>query len=272
VGSALAELLAGVGHEVFGVRRDVSALPDGIAPVRADVSRPDGIGGLPARIDFIFYMVGAKVRDADSYRAAYLDGLGHLLRVLGDEGQAPQRILFTSSTAVYGQSRGEWVDEDSPTHPRGFAGEIMLTTERLLHGSPHPSTIVRLGGIYGPGRTRLLDAAISKQPVAEREPPSFSNRIHRDDAAGALAHLIGLEEPAPLYVGVDSEPADPSDVQRWIAGELGVVLAVAEQPDSRPSGGKRCCNERLVASGYDFLFPTYREGYGEILRARGSGS
>jgi nucleoside-diphosphate-sugar epimerase len=268
VGSALAQRLLDSGHSVFGMRRDVSALPEGVSPVRADVSRANGIGALPPRLDVIVYAVGAKARDEDAYRAAYLDGLGNVLRVLGEEGQTPRRILFTSSTSVYGQSRGEWVDEDSPTHPRGFAGEIMLSTERLLHGSSHPSTILRLGGIYGPDRTSLLDRTISKQPIAEWEPPHYGNRIHRDDAAGALSHLIETPDPAELYLGVDSEPADTSDVQRWIARELAVVLPVDESPDAPRSGSKRCRNARLVGSGYDFLYPTYREGYGEILRAR----
>ena len=132
VGAPLGVHLAQQGHEVFGFRREVSSLPDEIRAVSGDVSLADGYRGLPASVDYIFYMVGAKVRDEDTYRDVYLDGLGRLLQVLGDEGQSPKRIFFTSSTSVYGQTRGEWVDEASPTYPPTFSGSIMATTESLL--------------------------------------------------------------------------------------------------------------------------------------------
>jgi len=267
VGGALATRLLVKGHEVFGLRRDPSALPPGVVGLEGDVSEVEGVGALPAGLDSVVYAVGAKQRDEASYRAAYLDGLGHVLRALTEEGQDPSRILFTSSTSVYGQSRGEWVDESSPTHPRSFAGEIMLSAERLLHGSRFPSTVLRLGGIYGPGRTRLIDRVRGGEAVAVAETASYTNRIHRDDAAGAIAHLLALPDPEATYVGVDEDPADTAEVLRWIAERLGVALVETPASDSLPVGSRRCSNAALRESGFRFDYPTYREGYAALMEA-----
>jgi len=272
VGETLGVRQQGQGHRVFAMRRNPAGLPDGFVPVRADVTRADGIGALPGRVDFVVFAVGAKSRDESAYRAVYLDGIGNVLRVLGDEGQRPALIVFTSSTAVYGQRRGEWVDEDSPTHPRDFAGEIMLSAERLLHGSRHPSTVLRLGGIYGPGRDSLVQRAVAGQSIPVYDGPHYGNRIHRDDAAGAIAHLLALDETAPTYLGVDDEPADRADVMRWVARELGRVLPEEPADSSRGAGSKRCRNTRLRATGYQLERPTYREGYADLLPDSGKRS
>ena len=271
VGQALGKRLHEKGHCVFGMRRDPSSLPESFVPLAADISRSDGIGALPGRVDFVVFAAGAKSRDESAYRSLYLDGMGNLLRVLKDEGQRPARVLFTSSTSVYGQRRGEWVDEDSPTHPQDFSGEIMLSTERLLLGSSFPSTAIRLGGIYGPDRTSMVKRVLSGDPIPLYPTPQYGNRIHREDAAGAIEYLLGLDAPAPTYVGVDDDPADRADVLRWMASELGRVLPV--QDASVPSrGSKRCRNARLRKDGYVFSRPTYREGYADLLPRHSDGA
>lgn len=273
VGGALGERLVADGHEVFGMRRDASQLPAGIEPLRADVTRFDSIGRLPGRLDSVVYAVAAKARDEAAYRGVYLDGLANMLRALEEEGQRPRRIVFTSSTSVYAQSAGEWVDERSPTHPRRFPGQIMLAAERLLAAAPVPGTVIRLAGIYGPGRTSLIERVRGGMSVLPDAEPHYTNRIHRDDAAGAIAHLLGLDEPDGLYLGVDDEPADRAVVLAWLAERLGVELQRIESPpagsdDGAPlerSGSKRCRNARLRDAGYVFTHPTFREGYSQLL-------
>jgi nucleoside-diphosphate-sugar epimerase len=269
VGTALGLELADDGHEVFGLRKDPSSLPDAIRPVAADLTNFDALGGLPRRLDHVVYCVGAKARDESAYRSIYIDGLSNLLRVLADEGQRPERIFFTSSTSVYAQARDEWIDESSPAHPAGFSGQIMLAAEGLLQGSPYPATVLRLAGIYGPGRTSILDRIRSGAPGGGAH---YTNRIHRDDAAGALAHLIAHPDPAPLYIGVDHEPARADDVWSWLAGELGVDWAAGAEPGPRRrSGSKRCRNDLLVSTGYRFRYPTFREGYSELIAYAAAG-
>jgi nucleoside-diphosphate-sugar epimerase len=132
-----------------------------------------------------------------------------------------------------------------------------------------PAVVLRLGGIYGPGRDRLVRELREGRARLRPGPPRYTNRIHRDDAAAALLHLLDLAEPAPLQLGVDCEPADQNDVLRWLARALGLAVPPfgdAERPaGGRPGTSKRCRNARLLASGFVFRYPTYREGYAGTL-------
>lgn len=268
VGSALAELLVADGHEVWGMRRNPAALPPGVRPFAADLRDPATLTDLPPALDAVAYTATADAGTDEAYRAAYVDGPRHLLRALAEQAQRPRRVLFTSSTSVYGQREGEWVDEDSPAEPGGFSGPRMLEGERAFLDGPFPATVLRLGGIYGPGRTSLVEKVRSGDAECPPE-PRWTNRIHRDDAAGALRHLMLLDAPAPLYLGVDREPAALCDVYRWIAGRLGLpaprTRPGAEEARRRSPGNKRCRSDRLASSGYTFRYPTFREGFEALL-------
>ncbi len=277
VGAALGEQLVAAGHEVFGLRRRPEGLPPGIRPIAADLSRPETLREIPAGIELVFYTAAAGGADDAAYRAAYVDGLQNLLEVL--RAHPPRRVLFTSSTGVYAQTAGAWVDEASPAEPTHFSGRRLLEGERLLEASGIGAVVLRLGGIYGPGRTRLIDSVRSGRARIASGPPGYTNRIHRDDCAGALAHLAQLDAPAPLYLGVDQEPAAEADVLRWLADRLGVPAptgtpaqdeaVAAEAPARRGRSSKRCSSARLVSSGYRFRFPSFREGYDAVLRGMG---
>ena len=127
---------------------------------------------------------------------------------------------------------------------------------------------LRLGGIYGPGRTRAVELVRSGR--ARRRPePHFTNRIHRDDAAGAIRHLLTIDAPQPVYLGVDTEPADEAAVYAWLAARLGVEPPAVQDGDAalraRDVGSKRCSSARLQRSGYAFRYPTFREGFAALL-------
>jgi nucleoside-diphosphate-sugar epimerase len=292
VGNALAkQLLAGDSdgaHQesdgpdrVWGLRRNAARLAPGVEPVIADLAKPESLTALPSGLDAVVYAAapGAAARDASqresAYREVYLDGLELLLRALVDQGGMPKRLIFVSSTAVYGQRRGEFVDEDSPTHPARGTGEILLAAERLALASEVSASVLRLGGIYGPSRTRLIDRVRNGKAVCRRGPAHYTNRIHRDDAAAALRHLLGVPELAPIYLGVDDMPADEADVLRWLAQELGAdeprMLSENEAPALNRAGSKRCRNDRLKATGFEFEYPSFREGYGALLSLAAAG-
>jgi nucleoside-diphosphate-sugar epimerase len=198
-----------------------------------------------------------------------VDGLCYLLEALVRQGQSPQRVFFTSSTAVYAQSTGEWVDETSPTEPKHFSGRRVLEGEKLLLSGPFPATVMRFGGIYGPGRTSLIERVRQGLATCRDGPPLYTNRIHRDDCAGALHHLLSLPRPESVYIGVDHEPAEHCDVLRWLATQLGAlppgVKASPATDTRRHRTNKRCRNAKLVASGYVFRYPTFRDGYAALL-------
>jgi nucleoside-diphosphate-sugar epimerase len=263
VGEALAGRLATDGHTVFGLRRSEASLPVGVSLQRADVAEPRTLHALPRPIDTLFYVVAADDSSEAAYRAAYVDGLRNLLAAAREQNAPPRRLIVATSTAVYGQDGGEWLDESSATEPRRFQGRILLESEAVAFGSGIPAVAVRFGGIYGPGRTRLIDQVRRGEAVVPSA-PMYTNRIHRDDCAGALRHLMNLERPERVYVAVDRDPADYRAVVMWLAERLG-----APQPrqSDEPGAvrGKRCRNDRLVASGYAFAYPTFREGYGAML-------
>ncbi len=266
VGSQLGLLLADEGHEVWGLRRSPQNLPASVRPFAADLSQPETLTDLPAGLDQVFYTAAATGRTDDAYRAAYVEGPRHLIAALHRGDHAIDRFLFTSSTGVYGQDAGEWVDEASATHPLTFTGRHLVEGEAVVRSSPWTTVVARLAGIYGPGRNRLIHRAREGAAIV-RQPPSYTNRIHRDDCASMLAHLRTIDSPNPVYIGVDHAPAPLAEVIDWICDQQGwrVPPDAAPGQESRRTGNKRCSNQRLLASGYSFHYPTYREGYGALL-------
>ena len=242
------------------MRRQIDALARGIKPWRIDLTDPGSFTAPPAAFDYLFYTASADRRDEDHYRAVYVDGLCDLLSALRDAGSPLRRVFFTSSTAVYGQSEGEWVDESSVTDPLRFNGHVLLEAEAVLREAPETGISVRLSGIYGPGRTRLVRKVWNGEATATG---GWTNRIHVEDCAGALHHLMRLENPEALYLGSDDEPVTTSDVVTWLSAELGVPAPPAAETERL---NKRCRNARLRETGYQFEHPTFREGYGPVVR------
>ncbi|HEX2486050.1 MAG TPA: NAD-dependent epimerase/dehydratase family protein [Myxococcota bacterium] len=263
VGSVLAARLAAAGHEVTGLRRRPDGLPAGVVPFAADLADPRSLRALSGPFDAVVYAAAPDRRDEAAYRAVYVDGVAHVAAAA-----AGARFVLVSSTSVYGQDDGSEVDERSPTEPRELSGRLVLEGERRAREGAAGAVALRCGGIYGPGRTRLLDAARAGRLAASSTSVRWTNRIHRDDAAGALAHLLALPAPEPVYVGVDAEPAREDEVYRWLAARVGRPLPDARRADGeRPVRGKRCSSRRLLASGYRLSFPTFREGYGALVDA-----
>ena len=269
IGTALGCQLAADGHTVWGLRRHPATLPPEIRPWAADLTSPDTLQVLPSAIEWVFYSAAPDTHDDTAYRSVYVGGLNNLLRALTVQQAHPRRVFLTSSTGVYVESSGAWVDETSPTEPREFGGIRLLEGERLLLDGPFPATVLRLGGLYGPGRASLIEQVRRGEFAWDNESPVYFNRIHRDDAAGALRHLMMLPSPDPIYLGVDHEPTTLAVLLDWLADALGV-------PPTRPSesasartprhpANKRCRNAKLVASGYAFRYPTFREGYTALL-------
>jgi nucleoside-diphosphate-sugar epimerase len=260
----------GESHEVWGLRRNPRSLPAGIQPIAADLAHRSDLSELPDNLDVIFYLVSPTGSEDALYRRAYVEGPRTLIASLYEGGQQPH-IFFASSTAVYSQHDGEWIDETSETAPKHFSGQRVLEGEQLALQTPFPATVIRFGGIYGPQRTRLIDQVRSGRAVYSKDSPHYTNRIHRDDCAGVLQHLMQLKQPDSIYLGVDNEPTEQQVVLRWLAGAIGgpqprAAEARITRKTGRPaSGNKRCRNARLLGSGYTFRYPTFREGYRAVL-------
>ena len=273
LGSALGLELAAGGDQVFGLRRHPDHLPPAIHPLAADLAEPSSLRALP-EVDAVVYAAAADQTNDDAYRRAYVDGVRNLLAAPSLRSHPPAHFLLVSSTAVYAQNDGEWVDERSPAAADHFRARRLLEGEALVRAAAPGAVVVRLAGIYGPGRTRLVDMVRAGRATCPAGPPRYANRIHRDDAAGALAHLLRLPaagggaSPTPLYLAVDDSPVDLREVLIWLAQATGAPPPrTVSSPDaaSLERSSKRCSNARLRSTGYRFRFPTYREGYGALL-------
>jgi nucleoside-diphosphate-sugar epimerase len=267
VGSSLGSLLSSEGHSVFGLRRNASALPPDIHPIRADLSAPLSPAALPPKLDVVVYAASPSGSSKEAYRDVYVNGPLNLLSALAPQ-RGLHRLIFVSSTGVYAQRGGEWVDEESPAEPESEGGKRLLEGEGLVLGSPIPAIALRLGGIYGPGRSGTIQRVLNGASDGEDQ-HRYINRIHRDDCVGALRHLILLEDAAPLYLGVDHEPATHRTVADWLFARLGEEFSPPGRNTSRNAPrvrtNKRCSNARLVSSGYRFRYPTFREGFAALL-------
>jgi nucleoside-diphosphate-sugar epimerase len=265
LGSALAARLVAAGHWVSALKRSPPQRPvPGVDYHCADLAlgAPD-LGG--ASFDQVFVILAPGARDPETYRALYDTGVVHLMDVLrGRVGH----WFFVSSTSVYGQNAGEWVDEDSCTRPVAATARHLLAAEAHLAASGAPATAIRFSGIYGPGRERFLGQIVQGAPV-QYDPPCYGNRIHREDCIGVLEFLhrraLSGAPLAPRYLASDCCPAPLGAVARGLAAALGVPA-----PPGKTGGGrnKRCRNDRLRALGYRFRFPDWRAGYLPLIAAR----
>jgi nucleoside-diphosphate-sugar epimerase len=271
VGTLAAEYLARAEaeHVVDIGRRTPSSSPRSHA---MDVLRPETFPKELREADCVVYCVSAGEFTPQAYRRAYVDGLACVIDAAAKG--AARRLIFVSSTGVFAQDDGSVVDEISPAEPRGFSGRTLLEGEALLAAAPMDTTAIRFSGIYGPGRDRLVRMVRNRTPVPAKARLALTNRIHRDDCARALVHLVEQPVIAPLYLGSDEAPTPMGEILDWIATRLGLepppVGGEAGEAPQR-GGNKRISSARLRGEGFVFLHPTYREGFAAILEAEALG-
>jgi nucleoside-diphosphate-sugar epimerase len=263
LGQRVAQRLIDRGASVWALRRHPPTEQGAIRWLRGDLSDPASLVGLPTGITRVVFLPAPGARDEATYRAVFVDGLRHLFGAL--DRAACRRVLFVSSSAVYGEHDGAWVDETTPAEPLGFNGRVLLEAEAWLAAQACSSVALRLAGIYGPGRMQLVERLRSGQARVPREVPHWANRIHVDDAADALVHLLMLDEVLPLYVGADDTPLPLDVLYDFLARQMGVSVP-AEGSAPAAIGSKRLSNARLRASGFIPRWPDAREGYAALIQ------
>jgi len=266
IGQRLAQQLDANRYRIIGLRRHPPVDLPNLRYLACNATQAEQLDAIldSDKFDVIVISMTPAERSDAGYETAYVQTCRNLVAGLKRYQRQPRLVVFVSSTAVYGQHDGSWVDESSPTEPDSFSGKRLLEAEQIIRESGFAHSCVRFSGIYGPGRNRLIEQV--KQGRASAS-PHYTNRIHADDCAGVLAHLIELQHRqalAEIYLATDSSPTPMIEVVSWIAGQFGIndflsLDAVNER------GNKRISNERLLASGYSFHYPNFRMGYTELI-------
>ncbi len=264
-----------------GVRRSDAGIraieATGATAVQADVTDSGTLEAVP-EVDAVVFAASSGGRGAEAAREVYVEGQRTALDHFAGRADPPDRYVYTSSTGVFGDHGGEWVDEETPLSPVTGKTEVLVEAEKVaLEGASDrglTGTVARFGGLYGPERYRL--GRYVEGPVTE----GYLNMVHRDDAAGAVRFL--LEENAArgeVVVVVDNEPVEKWTFADWLAEQCGESAPpkrtveerlegdVSETARRRLTTSKRCSNEKLRGLGYDFRYPTYREGYQAAIAA-----
>jgi nucleoside-diphosphate-sugar epimerase len=227
----------------------------GIEPVVGDVTDP--ALRLPAA-DTVVYAVGLDRSAGRTMREVYVGGLTNVLNAL-----PARRFIYVSSTSVYGQADGGWVDETSPTEPADESGRIVLECERLLRERRPEAIVLRFAGIYGPGRVIRRATVESGEPIAA-DPDGWLNLIHVEDGAGAVVAAAERGEPGRIYNVADDRPATRREFYTELAALLGAPpprFVLASERGNRRVNNRRMRDELRV----ELQFPDFRAGLRDAI-------
>lgn len=261
VGSALAGRLRS--HEVLALRRRAElGGPEGVQVFGGDAAMGVGLDPVPADVEQICIAISPGERTEAAYEKAYPLAAANLVAHFPGA-----RMLLVSSTSVYGQEDGTEIDDDSPASPTSRTAEHILEAEQIILGANPRSCVVRSSGIYGPGRLRLA-TDLAHTPLADVPDDQYTNRIHRDDLVGILEFLLLRPQVGGTILATDQSPATPRAMAEWLqqrgaADILGPPAPTRASPRSRKS--RKMHPRRLLELGYSYRFPSFREGYGELL-------
>ena len=266
LGTAIATRLFSAGHTLIGVRKSNQLLPSGMQTIQADVTQENALDMLVnIQPNVVIYCVSSGGATDTQYQAAYVQGLKNVLATQANNAHL-QHVFFVSSTRVYGQISDELIDETMPAIPIDFGGERLLDAENVLNALRCKSTKLRLSGIYGAGRLYLVNMA--KDYAKWPQENHYSNRIHRDDAAGFIAYLTEKaaknQAVADCYIVTDDMPTPQLEVLSWLANQQQIDTSHITVPPAK--GGKRLINKRLRETGFSLQYPNYQAGYREILQ------
>ena len=248
-------------------------------PRIADITQPETLAKLPSGFDWVVNCTASGGGNADDYRNIYLEGNRNLIAWLADS--PPAKFVYTSSTSVYGQNDGSQVTEENPTDPAEPTAKVLVEAEKLLLGAVAdckvPAVILRLAGIYGPGRGRWFRQFLRGEARIEGDGSRFLNMIHRDDAVGCIIAALEHGKSGEIYNAADNEPVTQLKFFEWLAAELKRppppgIPAEAEIRRRRGVTNKRVSNAKLrVELKYNFRFPDFRKGYGAEIARLGNG-
>lgn len=213
--------------------------------------------------DVVIHCASSGHGAAADYEAVFLNGARNLMTNL-----ECNRFIFTSSTSVYPQIDGSWVDETVPANPKRETGRFLRKTEDLVLDSG--GAVVRLAGLYGPGRCVPLQRLLDGKAIIEGNGERVMNMLHQSDAAGALRFLAETQTNG-LFNAVDDQPVPQLDWFRYVCDQFNKPFPPFGPRDLNRKRGwtnKRVSNRKLRSLGWYPLYPTFREGFATIQPSR----
>jgi nucleoside-diphosphate-sugar epimerase len=284
VGLPLGAELVRLGHDVCGVtpsaRNHAALKASSIQPFIADIARRPELDKLPLPFDWVVNTVSSSRGGIQAYKQVYWQGTRHLIDWLA--AAPPKKFVYTSSTSVYGQTDGSEVGENSPAEPVSDTGRVLAATEKLLLDAARekgfPAVILRVAGIYGPGRGHLFLQYLEGRARMAGRGGGLLNMIHRDDVVNCILAALKNGQAGEVYNAVDDEPVPEMRFFGWLSETLGKNMPpFGDEP--APAGRKRAVTHKKVLNrklkaklGCQFKYPTFRQGYAaEIRRLRDAG-
>jgi nucleoside-diphosphate-sugar epimerase len=272
LGSAIARVLVARGDRVSGVRREAgragSLAALGVAPLPVDLAAPGAGRALPRDVDAVIACQSASGDDEGAYRRAYVDANRTLLDLAAASGA--RAFVYTGSTGLFGQRDGSDVDEVAPPAPASRTAEILAEAEALVSGAAMrgvPACLVRLSGLYGPGRLGTIDRVRRGALALGPGDDAWMNFCHLEDAVTAVVAALDRGRAGGVYHGSDAGPARRREVVEWIAARLGIEPP--RRADAVPGPSRRVLAARTRAElGIALGYPSFREGFAEHLPAR----
>jgi nucleoside-diphosphate-sugar epimerase len=287
LGLRVARLWREAGYRVMAVTRsNERAIELGMAElftIGADVTKPESVecvrrlpplGG--QRVDCVLFAVGFDQTSEADIHTVYAQGLANVLQVLP---ASVNRLIYISTTGVYGSADGEWIDELTPPDPQRDGGRASLAAEQVLaaHALGRRSIILRLAGIYGPGRVPFLDKLRAAEPIPAPV-DGYLNLIHVDDAASVVIAADSMEpfDNGPrVYCVSDGYPVQRGEYYREVARQIGAPPPRFATPDAdsprmvRANANRRVRNARMLDElRVQLTYPTYRAGLSAILETQ----
>ncbi|PPF42349.1 NAD(P)-dependent oxidoreductase [Pseudoclavibacter sp. AY1F1] len=262
LGARLGERYAARGTEVSGVRRSGGTAGAGVELIRADLADPAAPPLALPHVDAMVITLPPPTVDGVVEPDAYRRSLETLAASLPS---VPARVVFVSSTRVFeGRGDGSVITEADAPSPTSDRARALVDGERRA-AELFGASVIRPSGIYGPGRDSLIRRVLAGDPIqyARR-----TNRVHESDLVRAIEAMLERDDAPGLLHATDASPASLGDVATVVAGELGVSVPPRVLPDE--AGGTVLSGQRML----DFLgsldYPSYREGYAEMVRLRAS--
>ena len=252
--------------KLYGFSRSLRKSPASIEMHQVDILKTEAIDAIKlVNPEIIIYAVSADTQSIESYQDHYVLGLKKTYEAILELDHF-KHLFFVSSTRVYGQKTTKILSELDIAEPSDYGGEALIEAEAVARQLKDRATILRLSGIYGPNRTRMIQLAQSN-PGNWPATNNWSNRIHEEDAARFIVFLIKrimLKEPIePLYLVTDGIPTKQYDVLTWIRKRLQLTTDTIEIPILE--SGKQLQSVLLNQNGFILKYPDFTYGYEAII-------